>query len=463
MNQSTKELYLNQVHMSRRNFMKSSIGIGLIVGLPGMSLLSSAADTPATLNVVVVGGGYGGATVAKYLKLWGKTAVNVTIVEPNEQFMSPIMSGMVVTSQLEIDRISFNYDRIRDVHGVNVVQDSVTSVDADAKTVTLSDGTTTIAYDRVILSPGIDFIDVEGWDKTKLPHAWAGREQTLLLQEQLANFPAGGTFVINVPSYPFRCPPGPYERASAVADYLRVNNKDAKVIILDTQADIFVENELFHSLYDEFGAEYKGNTRITKVNSGDDAGQGRSITYVNIEREVRTDTNPFPKEIEGSAGEEITIEADVINLIPDNKAAPLMFSAGLVPEGALWAPVNELTYESVIPGKESIHVLGDSLYTMQSKAGQMANAQAKVCADAILQTLAGQPVYSKPVTTAGGFAPLTQTKVNWIAVSYIYDPTFNDGAGAMVRKAFASAPEPTEANWDPMLKWANNLFADTFG
>jgi len=450
---------------SRRHFMKSGVGLGLIIGVSSLSVLSFA-DTVTPLKVVVVGGGYGGATAAKYLKLWGKTAVDVTMIEPKEIFMSPIMSGMVVTSQLEVDRISFTYDRLRDIHGVNVIKESVSSVDSAGKTVTLSDGTTTVPYDRLILSPGIEFVDVDGWDRKKLPHAWDGSEQTLLLQKQLACFPAGGTLIFNVPNYPFRCPPGVYERASAVADHLRVNNKNAKIIVLDAQADIFVENELFHGIYDDLGVEYIGNTRIINVNSGDDAGNGRSITYVNIEREERTPTNPFPKEIEGSASEPLTLGATVINLIPDNKAAPLIFTAGLVPDGALWAPVNELTYESVMPGKEGMYVLGDSLYTMQSKAGQMANAQAKVCADAILKTHAGEAVYQHPVTTAGGFAPLTQNRVNWIGVSYVYDPNFDRGPlglGAMVRKVFKSAPEPTEANREQMLKWANNLFADTWG
>ena len=458
MNQLTKSLN----NSSRRHFMKSGIGLGLIIGFSGITAFSFAADAPVIKNVVVVGGGYGGATAAKYLKMWGKAAINVTLIEPKELFMSPIMSGMVVTSQLEVDRISFSYDRLRDVHGVTVIKDSVTAVDAEAKSVTLANGMP-VSYDRLILSPGIDFVDVEGWDRTKLPHAWDGSEQTMLLQKQLACFPKDGTFVINVPTYPFRCPPGPYERAASVADYLRAHNKKAKVVILDTQADIFVENELFHGIYDEFDATYTGNTRITNVDSGDDEGKGRSITYVNIEREERTPTNPFPKEIEGSASEPVTIEADVINLIPDNKAAPLIFSAGLVPEGALWAPVNELTYESRIPGKEFIHILGDSLYTMQSKAGQMANAQAKVCAEAIIKLFAGEQPYGQPVTTAGGYAPTANGKINWIGVSYVYDPNFNDGAGAMVRKAFRSAPEPTEANREQMLKWANNLFADTWG
>ena len=452
---------------SRRHFMKSGVGLGLIIGMSAMSVFSFA-NVPEPLKVVVVGGGYGGATAAKYLKLWGKTAVEVTMIEPKELFMSPIMSGMVVTSQLEVDRISFNYDRLRDIHGVNVVKDSVVSIDSTSavKTVTLFGGAS-IAYDRLILSPGIDFVDVEGWDREKLPHAWDGSEQTMLLQKQLACFPEGGTLIFNVPNYPFRCPPGVYERATAVADYLRVKNKNAKVIVLDSQTDIFVENELFHGLYDDLGVEYIGNTRITSVNSGDEEGKGRSITYVNIEREERVlPTNPFPKEIPGSASEPVTIDADVINLIPDNKAAPLIFSAGLVPDGALWAPVNELTYESVIPGKEGIYILGDSLYTMQSKAGQMANAQAKVCADAILKILAGQAIYQQPITTAGGFAPTVGGKVNWIGVTYVYDPTFDRGplgSGAMVRKTFRSAPEPTEANREQMLKWANNLFADTWG
>lgn len=457
MSKSTVQLDVRQAMWSRRNVLKTSAGV--LAGIMGAQWLPSLADELSVPHIVVVGGGFGGATVAKYLKLWGKDTVKVTLIEPNAQFMSPIMSGMVITGQLEADRISFGYERLRDVHGVTWVQDRVTAIDSVAKTVTLEgiEGVVVepLAYDRLILSPGIDFVDVPGWDPLKLPHAWGSRAQADLLQAQLNAFPEGGVFVINVPTYPFRCPPGPYERASAVADYLRVKNKNAQVVVLDTQPDIFVENSLFHALYDELGVQYRGNSKITAVNSGQDDGSGRSVTFVTL---IRNELG----EVTGQSEPE-TLNAHVINLIPDNKAAAILYAAGLLDANQLWAPIHPLTYRSTIVGKEAIYILGDSIESAQSKAGQMANAQAKVCADAMLRELAGQPIYEHPITTAGGFAALTQTKVNWIGVSYAYDPAANNGAGDMVRTHFASAPEPSEIHWQPMLQWANNLFADTFG
>lgn len=175
---------VRQAIWSRRNFLKAGAGVALSTfGFAALPFLSANA-APGELNVVVVGGGYGGATVAKYLKMWSKDSaltVNVTMIEPNAEFMSPIMSGMVVTGALEVDRISFNYDRLTQVHGVEWVQDRVTSIDSEVQTVTLGDGVTIIAYDKLILSPGIDFVDIDGWDKEKIPHAWGGRDQALLL------------------------------------------------------------------------------------------------------------------------------------------------------------------------------------------------------------------------------------------------------------------------------------------
>jgi len=445
MSKSTLAIDIRQVLWSRRHFLKT--GAGLCLGLAGMSALSVFAET-APLKVVVVGGGFGGATAAKYFKLWGKTLVEVTLIEPNAVYNSPILSGLVVTNQLEVDRLDFNYDRLRDVHGVNLIQDRVTSIDSSTKTVTL-DGGSSLSYDRLILSPGIDFIDIEGWDPQKLPHAWSGREQLLLLKEQLANFPDNGTLVIKVPAAPYRCPPGPYERASTVADYLGVNNKNARVVVLDPQRDIAIDPTLFHELYDEFGVEYRSNIQVLSVNSGDENGNDRSITFVEL-----------LKDADGvviGQNEPETITAAVINLIPDHKAAPLIFATGL--NSGNWAPINPLTYESTVEGKEFIHILGDSQGTAQTKAGQAANAQAKICADAVLRILAGQQPYGQPIVTVGCSALVTQTRANWAGNTWRYNPD----TLLMVKDKANAAADPNEANWEPMLKWANNLFADTFG
>ncbi len=453
---------VRQAIWSRRNFLKAGAGVALgTFGFAALPFISANA-APAELNVVVVGGGYGGATVAKYLKMWSKDSgltVNVTMIEPNAEFMSPIMSGMVVTGALEVDRISFNYDRLTQVHGVEWVQDRVTAIDSEAQTVTLGDGSTTIAYDKLILSPGIDFVDIEGWDKEKIPHAWGGRDQALLLKQQLAEFPQDGTFVITVPTYPFRCPPGPYERGTSVADLLRAQGKNPRVVILDTQPDVLIrlphEQEMFHALFDELGIEFIVNARVKSVTSGDENGEGRSITYATL---IRDETGA----VIGEEPDTTTISADVINLIADNKAAPLVFEAGLVPDGELWAPINPLTFESTVAGKNNIYILGDSQGSALSKAGQMANSQAKVCADAMLRTLAGEPIYQKPIFTAGGFAMLSRDKVNWISNSYRYDAEANPEE-PLQRTAFKVAPEPSMDYFEPMLQWGNNLFADTWG
>ena len=434
MSKSTVQIDVSQAIWSRRQLLKT--GAGLLAGLSGLTSLKAFAAVP---HIVVVGGGFGGATAAKYLKIWGKDTVNVTLIEPNSKFSSPILSGMVVTSQLEVEKLDFGYNRLTGIHGVNLVQDRVTAVDSAGKTVTLSDGVTTMNYDHLIVAPGIDFIDVPGWDKTKLPHAWSGREQLVNFQQQLVNFPVGGTLVIKVPKLPYRCPPGPYERASTVADYLRVNNKKANVIVLDPQPDISVEPDMFHALYTEFGVDYRPNIEVSSVNSGDADGNGRSITFSQ------------------SGGANQTIEADVINLIGDHKAGSIIFDAGLNVDN--WAPINPLTYESTVAGKENIYVLGDSQATSQVKGGQAANAQAKICADAILRIMAGDTPYATPITTVGCSAPVTQTKINWAGKAWRYD----SGTQTMVVSAGNAAPEPSEAYLGPMLKWANNLFADTFG
>ncbi|WP_051145125.1 FAD-dependent oxidoreductase [Thiomicrorhabdus sp. Kp2] len=437
MGKSTVDLDVRQALWSRRQLLKT--GMGLFAGLAGMSVFPVQAAPP---HIVVVGGGFGGATAAKYLKIWGKDTVNVTLIEPNTKYSSPILSGMVVTNQLEVDRLDFGYSRLQDIHGVNVVQELVTNVDSTNKTVTLGGGAT-LNYDRLILSPGIDFIDIPGWDRTKIPHAWSGRDQLVLLKEQLANFPENGTLVIKVPKLPYRCPPGPYERASTVADYLRVNNKNARVVVLDAQSDISIEADMFHALYNEFGVEYRHDIEVQSVNSGAADGSGRSITFVEY--------------IGGVAGAAETIEADVINLIPDHKAGALIFTAGLNVDN--WAPINPLTYESTVVGKENIYVLGDSQATAQVKGGQTANAQAKICADAILRIMAGDSPYGTPITTVGCSAPVTQTKINWAGKAWRYNPATLQ----MEVSAGNTADEPSERHLNAMLKWANNLFADTFG
>jgi len=318
-------------------------------------------------RVVVIGGGFGGATCARVLKKL-QPILNVTLVEPSKVFTSCPFSNEVIAGQRDIKQQQFGYDAIaRD--GVVVAQTSATSVDPTQHRVTLADGNT-LAYDRLVIAPGID-IDwkaLPGYDEAaaeKMPHAWKAGDQTLLLRRQLEAMEDGGVVVISAPANPYRCPPAPYERASQIAWYLKTKKPRSKVLLLDAK-DSFSQQRLFQNAWSEL---YPAMIEWVSLS------QGGNVT--SVEPATRTFVTDFDKH-----------RGDVANVVPPQKAAVITMKAGVADRSG-WCPVEPVTFESTLqPG---IHVLGDAaLMGAMPKAAFAANAQAKVCAAAIVARLAGR-------------------------------------------------------------------------
>lgn len=412
---------------SRRNFLKAIGGATALASFP--AILNAATSGP---RVIVVGGGFAGATAAKYLKHWSP-GLNVTLVEPKAKYQSPIMSNLVLNGQLSMDQLTFSYDTLAQKHGVNVVTDWVSEVDGVTQKVTLGSGDV-LEYDRLILAPGITFNPVEGHDLDKVLHAWQSGEQVTMLQQQLEAMPAGGTFVMSIPAAPFRCPPGPYERACVIADYLKTNKPGSKVIVLDANADILVEKEVFGHAFDVTYAgivEYHKEVVLTGVDSD----------QLIVSTETMED-----------------IKADVLNIIPEQSAGAIIKSAGLITVADRWAGVNPLSYEST--AVNNIHIIGDSQGTGQPKAGHIANAEAKVCADAVIRLLNGGEPYTAPITNSACYSPVSADTATWLTAVYGYDSATD--SMQKVAGSGGSAPEASKNNYEEMFVWSKSLFGDTF-
>jgi len=430
--------------LSRRSLLKA-LGLGFAATtLPG--LVKAADSLP---HIVVVGGGFAGATVAKYLKMWGGLSVQVTIIEPNSTYVSPILSNLVLNNQKTTDELSFNYINHSQKYGVNMIHDTVTAVNNTDKSVTLLSGAT-VSYDKLILAPGIDFESVPGHDFTKVPHAWKAGVQTNLLKAQIDAMQDGDSFVMTVPKAPYRCPPGPYERACVVADYLK-NTKGytgCTVKVLDANAAITVEADTFGAMFATYGVTYVHSATVLRVDS-----DAKSVTYT-----------------VGSDPTEVTDSATTLNVIPNQKAGPIVFTAGLN-EGN-WAPINPLTYESTkLNGSAEavgldIHIIGDSQGTGLPKAGHIGNSEAKICADAILRALKGLAPDPAPKTNSACYSPVSATTASWLTAVYEYNPTSKlmqpiDVVPNSVVDKYASGA-PSAENYRSMFHWSGNLFADTF-
>ncbi|PWQ96561.1 FAD-dependent oxidoreductase [Leucothrix pacifica] len=414
-------------HSSRRNFLKA---LGLGAGFATAPSVIRAATTRP--HVIVVGGGFAGATAAKYLRHWS-TSVDVTLIEPNANYYSPILSNLVLNGQRNLSQLSFNYATLAQQYGISVVQDRVNTIDSANHTVTLAGGNT-LAYDRLILAPGIDFMTVPGLDSDLIPHAWQSGPQIQQLQQQLAAMPAGGTFVMTIPKAPYRCPPGPYERACVVADYLKRHNPTAKLIVLDANAGIIVEQETFNHAFTVTYAgivEYLPDSELQAVDS--------------VQRIATTNYGEYA--------------ADVLNVIPPHQAGSLIHQAGLANDASgRWAVINPLSYESTAAA--DIHVIGDSQATGQPKAGHIANAEAKVCADAILRLLAGGQPYAAPMTNSACYSPISADTASWLTAVFAYNSA--SGAMELVPQSLGASQGASRSNYNKMFDWADSLFGDTF-
>jgi NADPH-dependent 2,4-dienoyl-CoA reductase/sulfur reductase-like enzyme len=318
---------------------------------------------------------------------------------------------------------------------VNVHQGEVVEVDPAAREVTalLGGSRHVFPYDHLVLAPGIEFVTPPGsYDPLLTPHAWQAGPQTLLLKRQLAAMPTNGHFVLTIPKSPYRCPPGPYERACVIADYLKRTKPKARLTVLDANAGIQAEPETFGRA---FAGTYAG--LLTYL-------PGAEVSSV-ISSERR---------VVSSKG---TFTASVLNVIPNQRAGGIVTKAGLVddPTGR-WALVNPLTYGT--KAYPEIHVLGDSQGTGQPKSGHMASSQAKVCADAIVRSFNGEAPDPSPTTSSACFSPIDSRKASWLSASFQFDPVTR----SMVRVDLGEAKEPTSDGFQQMYQWADNIFADSF-
>ncbi|MEB4591683.1 FAD/NAD(P)-binding oxidoreductase [Candidatus Thiothrix sp. Deng01] len=419
---------------AKSNSGASSSKTGATVGslMPG--------NTGANGRIVVIGGGMAGATVAKYLRMWGGTGVDVTLVEPNAAYYSNIFSNMVLTGERTLGQLAFQYSSLTSKYGVKWVAKSVTAIDPVSQRVMLSDGNS-LPYDRLVIAPGVEFdaLPMSGAAaaQAKVVHAWKAGPQTTSLQAQIAAMTSKDTFILTIPAKPYRCPPGPYERACVVADYLKRVKGGGKVIVLDANPGIQAEVNNFTKAFTD--PKLHGNT-ITYVPNA-------SLISIDADRgKVSTTAGAFT--------------GKVINAIPPHKAGRVITDSatGLANVAGRWAGVNMLTYESTaVP---NVHVIGDAAATSQPKAGHIANAEAKVCADAIIHLLRGEAVNPAPITNSACFTPITRGTASWLSVVYRYDPAsasmLPTGNGVTESAGISSD------NYEQMLKWFSNLMSDTF-
>jgi sulfite dehydrogenase len=409
--------------MNRRDLLKFAAAT---------SLVGCATATPSKARVVVVGGGYGGATAAKYLRLWDP-AIDVVLVERESQFVSCPISNLVLAGFTSMQEISRGYDGLRR-HGVQVVQDEATAIDAAKKTVRLARGGE-ISYERLVVSPGIDFLfgEVEGFeaamkDGTAL-HAWKAGPQTVALRRQLEQMRDGGVYVLSVPVQPYRCPPGPYERASVIAAYFKEHKPRSKVLVLDANPDVTSKGGLFKRAWSDLYPgilEFRGNQKVIGVERG----------------AVRTDFD--------------TIRGDVINVVPPHRAGDIAMKAGLITTNNRWCDVDWRTMES--KAVKGVHVLGDATLSASGmpKSGSMANNHAKIAAAAIVELVNGRdPEPVKIINTCYSFVAEKEA----IRVSSVHQwdgTTLLPVKGAGGVSAARSEAEATYA-WN----WARTIWADS--
>ncbi len=427
-------------NMKRRDFIKvaGAAGAATGLGLAGFPMQASAGGA----HVIVIGGGYGGTIAAKYLRL-GDPSIKVTLIEANKTYHSCPFSNTVIGGLNDIGFIEHTYDGLASKHGVNIVHDYVTGIDAGKKTVSLKSGGS-MSYDKVIVSPGIDFKwdTIEGYDENashQVAHAWKAGPQTELLRKQLAAMPDGGTFVIATPPNPFRCPPGPYERVSLVANYFKNHKPKSKIVILDSK-DKFSKQGLFTAGWKQHYGYGTDNSMIEWVSKANDG------TVGGVNADTRTAVTEF--------GEH---KADVLNVIPAQTAGKIAYTAGLVDKSG-WCPVDQKTFESTI--HKDVYVIGDaSIAKPLPKSGYSANSEAKVCAAAIVDQLNGRdPGTPSLVNTCYSLI----TPNHGISVAMVYD--FDGKKIGKVKGSGGLTPKGGNHQMEAIYasSWYSNIMDDMF-
>lgn len=422
--------------MKRRDFIKlagAGTALGTLSGLAGC-----ASSVPAKARVVVIGGGFGGATAAKYIRLWAPS-IDVVMVERESAYVSCPMSNLVLGGFNSMQELTNSYDGLRQ-HGVQVVRDEAVAIDAAKKTVRLSRGGD-VAYERLVVSPGIDFNfgEIQGYElamqQGQVLHAWKPGAQTMQLRRQLEGLRDGGVVILSIPLAPYRCPPGPYERACMIAAYLKQAKPRSKLLVLDANADVTSKGGLFKAAWKDHYAgvlEYRGNAKVVAI-------EGQA---------VRTEFD--------------TVKGDVLNVVPPHRAGDIAMKAGLITHNNRWCDVDWRSMES--KKIRDIHVLGDATLSapVMPKSGSMANNHAKIAAAAIVGALTGRGEAGsdpKILNTCYSFV----SKNEAIRVSSVHE--WNAGQGTLVpvkgAGGVSAARSELEANY--AWNWARSIWADSLG
>jgi NADPH-dependent 2,4-dienoyl-CoA reductase/sulfur reductase-like enzyme len=421
--------------MKRRQFLHAA---GASAFLAGCTTVTGQAKP----HVVVIGGGYGGATTARYIRLWSDNSIDVTLIEPNAQFISCPLSNLVLGGSRQIGDLTMSINALADKHGVRILRDFVTSINADKRTLALAGGQT-LNYDRLIVSPGVDFM----WDQ--LPgmlkpdaqdtvlHAWKAGVQTVALRAQLEAMPDGGVYAMTIPSAPYRCPPGPYERASQIAFYFSRHKPKSKVLILDANDDVVSKGPLFKKVWkDRYNGiiEYRPSFRTADI----DAASRTAISELGDQ-----------------------VQADVLNVIPPQRAGSIAVQSGLANVNARWCGVDFLSFEST--QSKNIHVLGDAIAVapLMPKSAHMANQHAKVCAAAVVDLLSGRAPDQHPMLTNTCYSFVSDVDVIHVASVHAYNAQKKNLLVVSGSGGVSSGPSALEGDY--AMNWARNIWADTLG
>ena len=425
-----------QMAIDRRRLMQSLAAVAASGVVPGGAF---AAGGSAKGRVVVIGGGFGGATAAKYLRKWSNGGIDVTLIERNANFISCPASNEVLSGERKYETLIHTYDGLSKAWGVKVVEAAVTGIDGE-KRVVKTDKAGEFAYDRLVLAPGFDFVPngMKGYDparEERVLHAWKAGPQTLALRRQLEALEDGGVYALTIPQAPYRCPPGPYERASQIAHYFKAHKPKSKVLVLDANDKVISKEKLFLGVWE---ADYKGILEYRpKWNA------------VSVDAATRTVTSEF--------GDKETV--GVLNVVPPQRAADVARLAGVVNVNDRWADINWVTFEST--AVKNIHVVGDALQAapLMPKSGHMANQHGKAVAAAIVELLAGRD--PQPTLLANTCYSMVDGK-RGIHVASVHRYNAEKKVHLVVEGSGGVSKAPTEEEGNFTHAWADTIWADSF-
>ena len=422
------------MNLTRRDFLKTGGALaatGTLAACAGMS-------TGPGGRVVVIGGGFGGATCAKYIRKWSNNTISVTLVERNEKFISCPLSNLVLGGSKEVSDLTAGYGNLVARHGITLLRDEAVAIDPQKRTVKLGSGVE-LAYDRLVVAPGIDFVydAIPGLNnaaaQARVLHAWKAGEQTVALRRQLEDMPDGGVFVMHIPKAPYRCPPGPYERACQVAWYFKNRKPRSKVLILDANEDVQSKKGLFMAAWN---GQYKGLVEY-RPNS----------TLLDVNVAAMTAKLEFDE-----------VKYGVLNVIPPQRAGAIAREAGMANANNRFCQVDFRNFEST--AQPGIHLLGDAIQPAPAmpKSGHMANQHGKVAANAIVAMLTNRSYTQEPVVANTCYSFIDDKNVVHVASVHRYSAEKKTMEAVAGSGGLSAGPSEIEGQY--AFAWARNVWAD---